>query len=217
MSALRFPWETRLEPGPPVGHAEAPAPRPRGRRLGASVFPAATSWTPAGLTVTGAPDAVTTFVAAAEGPGITPWEQDDALLEEDAFHRALAVPAVERRLSVEACRQLARQYREAIAGHRARAVAWRESPAGQRASPLDLHQLVPVPAAVLARGSADPAALAWCRSQWGVTQIRRVERVLAPGMVTYRFWALDGGELRRQGIARRWPALVFRSGADPQS
>ena len=172
------------------------------------------SWAPCGLFVSGAAEALAAFIAAASGPGITPWEEDEALLEEEAFHRALAVPAARRGLSVEACRHLARQYRDAVAGHRARAAAWGQSAAGQQSCPLDLHRLLPLPEAMLARGAADPVALAWCREHWGVTQIRRVERVLSPAGLTYRFWALGGTELRLAPLARLWSALVFRTAAD---
>jgi hypothetical protein len=213
MSTLRFPWQTPPAPEPARGQ-DTKASRRRGRRPAISVLTDPKGWAPGALTVSGASDAVTAFIAAAEGPGITPWQEDDALLEEDAFHRALAVPLARRGLSVEACRQLARQYREAVAGHRARAAAWGQSAASRQACPLDLHRLLPVPTAVLAHGAADPAALAWCRVQWGVTQIRRVERLSIPQGATYRFWALGGAELRLERLARLWPALDFRRAAD---
>ncbi|HTH99771.1 MAG TPA: hypothetical protein VL752_02395 [Acidisoma sp.] len=221
MSALRFPWETVPAPEAPDPGPNPPTPalRPRGRRPALPASPDPAGWVPCALTVRGSAgggsagtdpvDALAAFVAAAQGPGITPWQEDEARLEEDAFHRALAVPAARRGLSVEACRLLARQYRDAVGAHRARAAAWGQTAAGRQACPLDLHALMPVPGAVLARGAADPASLAWCREHWGVVQIRRVALSRSADGVTYRFWGLGGTALRVAGLARLWPTLLF--------
>ncbi len=94
----------------------------------------------------------------ARGAGVIPWQLDFARIEEDVFNLGVAQPAARRRLPVPGRRILARQLRERVEAHHAKAVA---QIGYSRACPLDLHVLLPMPPGILALGPTDPAALAW--------------------------------------------------------
>jgi hypothetical protein len=236
---LRFPWET----DPPVAARELPAeadpPRkPRGRRPASAQQPGpltSPAWLYHHLTISGPVDGLTEFAAAARGSGIVPWQIDLAALEEDIFVRAVSQPAATRNLSVAGCRILARQFRERVAAHQAKAAAL----VGQsQACPFDLHTLLPVPAAILQLGPTHPTSLAWLSEHWGTTdRLRQVVERSQPttgrrlpagqAVIGYGFftgggvaqgstgvgpWNGNGGDTPHAAIARLgdiWPTLCF--------
>jgi hypothetical protein len=156
------------------------------------------------------------FAAAARGAGVTPWQLDYAAIEEDVFVRAVSQPAHRRSLTIEGCRILARQFRDRVAAHQARAAA---VVGHSFVCPFDLHGLLPVPAAILALGPTHPAALAWLARHWGVTDRLRQVTVLANPTIGrrlprghtgigYGFFA--HGETPQAAVAQLaavWPAL----------
>ena len=170
------------------------------------------------LTVSGLVDSVQAFAAAARGAGVTPWQLDFAALEEDVFVRAVAQPASRRHLTVTGCRILARQFRERVEAHQARAAA---RVGHSLACPLDLHALLPVPEPILLLGPAHPTSLAWLAAHWGITdRLRQVAvrakatlgRRLPAGhaVIGYGFFTL--GETPDAAVRRcaaRWPELRF--------
>jgi hypothetical protein len=244
-AAIRYPWDAEPPPAPaPAAVAElpvvSPGPKPRGRRPAARQTGVAapadspgepgqgsgdvSRWNARGLwllhhfTVSGPAEPVGEFSLAARGAGVIPWRLDLDRIEEDVFLRAIAQPPETRRLTVAGCRILARQFRERVDMRQAKANAL----VGQsRACPFDLHQLLPVPAAILALGPSDPAALAWLSAHWGVTAgLRQVvlrERPMIgrrrPGghaVVGYGFFT--AGNTPHPALAQlqdRWPALRF--------
>lgn len=221
----RAPWDDPA-PADADGPASPPpssevAPKPRGRRP--NVARIGTGERPDllyhHLTITGPAEPLAAFSEAARGAGVIPWQLDFARIEEDIFVRAVAQPAETRRLSVAGCRILARQFRERVEIRQAKATAL----VGQsRACPFDLHQLLPIPAAVLALGPTDPAALAWLADHWGVSAgLRQVvlrdkpttgrRRPAGHGVIGYGFFTT--GETPHAAIttlAARRPALRFR-------
>ena len=92
-----------------------------------------------------------------------------------------------------------------------------------RACPLDLHALVPVPAAVLQLGPDHPDALAWLWQHWGTTQaLRHVAPDTAPtrtplpklaaeeDRLPLSFWSADWTPWRAfERIRADWPSLRF--------
>src|SRR5208337_108707 len=120
--------------------------------------PAAEGWLHHHLTISGPADRIAAFAAAARGAGVVPWRLDVARIEEDVFNLAAAQPPAQRRLTIAGCRLLARQFRERIEAHHAKALA---RVGYSVASPFDLHALLPVPAALLERGPNDPDTVAW--------------------------------------------------------
>lgn len=241
MTAFRFPWdEAPVRPSRPREAKPSVPRRPRGRPKEASTnhpgadAPAATpkapvrqetasttgdvavhhtEWLPFRLTVRGPAEDVAAFAAAAAGPGVPPWQVDFAAMEEDVFHRLASLYPRTGRLSLEGCRVFAAQLRERTEDrHRQVLVAAEES----RARPLDLHALLPVPAAVLALGPDHPDARHWLRTHWGTEELRRVERLSGSAgrrpkgqaEVGFGFFAADAGPasaVRR--LARAWPGL----------
>ena len=159
-----------------------------------------TDWLYHHLRVTGTPEAVAAFQAAAAGAGVIPWAHDLGPAAEDWFHLLAAPPAPQRRsLSLEGCRILAGQLRDA-AEARQRRVA--ERAGASRACPLDLHRLLPVPERLLRLGPEHPEALAWLWQHWGTTQALRGVVALPvarpgrpvrqdPGLLWLGFWAAD--------------------------
>lgn len=228
---LRFPWET--EPAaPPAETTPAPAlpeipvpPKPRGRRPDAmrrGMAPGtAPAWTYHRLAVSGPACEVTAFADAARGPGVIPWRLDLDAVEEGVFALAVSQPPAKRSLTVEGCRVLARQFRDRVAAHHAKAAALVAEERG-RACPFDLHALLPIPEAVLQLGPIHPRALAWLREHWGTTDgLRRVVTQERPGagrrlprghgVVGYGFFTA-ADELPRPALSRlgaRWPELRF--------
>jgi hypothetical protein len=178
VTRFRTPWDEAPEPawaGPDASLRGPAPPKRRGRRpaAGGTAAPVAAGvspWLRHHLEVSGPDAALAVFVAAARGPGTVPWRHGPAGVEEDALNLLLAQPAAERTLSAAGCRILARQVGMAVEARHAQAVAR----AGQdRACPLDLHALLPVPDALLGRGPDDPEALGWMRAHWGVTAALR--------------------------------------------
>jgi hypothetical protein len=144
---------------------------------------------------------------------------DFAAIEEDVFVRAVAQPARDRKLTVEGCRILARQFREKVEARQARAAAL----VGRSLACLfDLQVLLPVPEPILLLGPTHPTALAWLAAHWGVSdRLRQVARRDKPttgrrlprghAVLSYGFFTL--GETPQpaiDAIAARWPALRFR-------
>ena len=183
-------------------------------------WPASPGWLYHHLTISGPAEPLADFSRAARGAGVIPWQLDFARIEEDIFVRAVAQPAGTRRLTVAGCRILARQFRERVESREAKAV----SRVGQSdACPFDLHQLLPVPAAILALRPTDPAALAWLattgasppacvRSSPGEKPATGRRLPAGHGVIGYGFFT--EGETPHAAIAQlrdRWPAL--RSGS----
>jgi len=221
MAGLRFPWDVPPPPAatpPPAEEPPAKAPR-RGRRP-ASARPSATraapDWLYHHLTVSGPVEAVAAFAAAARGAGIIPWRLDFADIEETVFNLAVSQPAARRSLTVDGCRILARQFRDKVAAHQARAAAL---VGHSLACPFDLHRLLPVPDAVLQLGPTHPASLAWLVAQWGISdQLRQVtvrenattgrRRPRGHTVIGYGFFtAGDTPHAAVSQLAARWPAL----------
>ena len=226
MTALRTPWDAEpaaadlsapdLTPGP----ESKPKPKPRGRRPASSRRTAAgvPSWLYHHLVVTGPADGVALFVTAARGPGVIAWATDGAEVEEWVFNLAASQPPARRNLTMAGCRILARQYRERFEAHHERAA---EQMGHRRSCALDLHALLPVPDDILRLGRTHPAALAWCRTHWGVPDGlhqagerpdlgpgRRLPR--GHGVAAYGFFT--GGDTPHvavAGLAARWPGLRF--------
>ena len=216
---LRFPWEDDAQPTPTPSPAftQDAAPRLRGRRpRSAAAARADPAWLCHHLTVSGPAAMVAAFAAAARGAGVIPWRLDLARIEEDVFNLAAAQPPAQRRLTIAGCRVLARQFRERVAAHHAKAVA---RVGHSLASPFDLHALLPVPAALLERGPNDPATVAWLSAHWGTQRLRRVEarpgrpgRRLPSGHAALGYGFFTDGETPNAAInalASRWPELRF--------
>lgn len=233
MTELRLPWD-----GDPVadGVAQAvlpgaePPPRPRGRRPGAAsarlADAAAPPWLHHHLTVSGPSALVTGFLEAARGPGVVPWLLDGAAVEEDIFNLAASQPPHRRTLTIEGCRILARQFRQRVEAHQARAAALAGS---GRACPFDLHTLLPVPYAVLRLGPTHPHAAAWLREHWGTTDRLR-QAVLRPRPSTGRrlpaghavagYGFFTGGDTPAAAVRQlqaRWAGLRFALTPRPAS
>lgn len=169
------------------------------------------------LVVTGPAETIAAFAAAARGSGITPWATDPFAVEDDVFTLAAAQPPALRRLSIEGCRTLARQFRDRFEAHHARAA---ERVGHSRACPLDLHALLPVPDALLRRGNADPAASAWRATNWGTEALRHVTllegvgpgRRLKRGEVVIGYGFFTGGDTPQAAathLAAHWAGLRF--------
>ncbi|MFC7477507.1 hypothetical protein ACFQS7_24315 [Dankookia sp. GCM10030260] len=176
-----------------------------------------TDWLYHHLRVTGAPAEVAAVRAAAAGAGVIPWQHDLGPAAEDWFHLLAVPPAPQRRsLSLEGCRILAGQLRDA-AEARQRRVA--ERAAASRACPLDLHRLLPVPNRLLRLGPEAAETRAWLWEHWGTTQALRgvVELPVPrpgqprhgdPGLVWLGFWSADWTPWPAiLALRARWPAL----------
>ena len=170
------------------------------------------------LTITGPAGDLAAFCHQARGAGVIPWRLDFARIEEDVFNLAVAQPAAQRRLPVAGCRILARQFRQRVEAHHAKAVGLIGS---SRACPLDLHALLPIPSAILALGPTDPAALAWLTEHWGTTdRLRQVHAQAKPrpgrrlpaghAVVGYGFFTHGGAPRAAMArLAACWPTLRF--------
>jgi len=229
-AAIRYPWEgdppseRAAEPAAmPVPSVVPPAATPRGRRPATGQTASAATagspdWLYHHLTISGPSEPLEHFSRAARGAGVIPWQLDFARIEEDIFVRAIAQPPQTRRLTVAGCRILARQFRERVEIRQAKAVS---RVGHSQACPCDLHQLLPVPAAILALGPSDSAALVWLADHWGVTAgLRQVvtrekpttgrRRPAGHGIIGYGFFT--DGDTPHAAIASlrdRWPALGF--------
>ena len=157
-----------------------------------------TDWLIHRLVVTGPVARLAAFRAAASGAGTIPWRLDGDSLEEDWFH--LLVNPAHRALSLAGARVLAGQLREAVERRHAVAVA---RVGHSRACPLDLHALVPVPAAVLLLGPDHPDALA---------PAPKPAPKLATGedSLPLSFWSADWTPWRAfERVRAGWPGLRF--------
>jgi hypothetical protein len=242
VSDFRFPWETapatpavaappsartaKPRRGRPPGlgrAAEIPARRAADAttpRLAADASPGEgavppTAWLACQLSVTGPAACVDTLTQAAAGAGMTPWQRDFASEEEDLFHRLAARYPQTGRLSLDACRLFAAQFRERLQDHHQRAFA----AIGQsRACPFDLHALLPVPEPLLVLGADHPACRRWLALHWGTTEIRHARIVPTAArhrrqpagqtLCRWQFFAADTAPraaIRR--LAKTWPDL----------
>jgi len=207
--------------GDPDQAAHLPARAGEERGLGALLRLPHPDWLHHRMVVTGAAAEVAAFRVASAGPGEVPWPLDPDQAEEGMLHLLLRPPAPGHRiLSAAGARALAGQLREAAALRHAAVLAR----AGRsRACPFDLHQLVPVPEAVLRLGLDHPDAVRWLWEHWGTTEmLRGVQEdhyatlgrhpVLRqdPGALHLSFWSADWTPWRAlAAIAGRWPALRF--------
>jgi hypothetical protein len=176
-----------------------------------------TDWLRHSLILTGPAEDVGAFRSAAIGAGIIPWHFPDLdAVEEDHRLALLRPPDGSPGLSPVDAKVLASQLREAMENHHVRVLAsFRRS----RACPFDLHALLPVPAAILRRGPADAASLAWLRSHWGVIQpLRQVQRLTGKedgrlrrsGRLDYVFWSADWTPWAAfRALRQAWPRLIF--------
>jgi hypothetical protein len=166
------------------------------------------------LTVTGPAERVEDFQAAAAGPGVIPWTLDLAGLEEDFLLPMAAPQDGVRAISLAGAKILARRLRDAVALNHQRALA---RMATDRRCPFDLHRLLPVPAAILALGSAEDVSRDWLRAHWGVARpLRHVQalpstldgRKKRMGQFRVGFWSADWSPWQALAQLRRaWPDL----------
>lgn len=232
MTSFRFPWEEQAAspapaPTPPAGPKPRPG-RPRGLGRAAEILarPGSgeettasgtavshhTAWLACRLDVTGPEETLHAFGSASAGAGITPWARDFAAEEEDVFHLLATRAPRDGRLSLDACRIFAAQFRERLQDRQDRALA---AIGHSRACPFDLHALLPVPAHILALGVRHPDAVRWLAAQWGTTEIRRAvlhpaRARQSPPALRYRFFAADTpprAAVRR--LAKAWPQLTL--------
>ncbi len=228
MTAFRTPWE----PDPPApGSApdfrkaddEPVPPKPRGRRPRRAAWPTpetAPEFIYCELIVTGPAVTVQNFAAVARGTGVTPWQLDFAVIEEDIFNLAMAQPPAQRSLSVAGCRVLARQFRARIEARQGQAVALLSS--SSHACPFDLHTLLSVPPEILRLGPAHPAALAWLRRHWGPPEsLRKIAALATPrpgkrlpaghAVIGYGFFSRERPPAAAIAtLAAVWPGLTLR-------
>ena len=166
--------------------------------------------------MSGPSEEVARFAAAAAGAGVIPWQLDLAALEEEFLLPMAApsdgVPAI----SLAGAKLLARRLREAVALNHQRALVRLDT---DRRCPLDLHRLLPVPAAILRLGPEEAASRNWLLAHWGMTRPLRHVEVL-PGKLDGRrkkmaelrvgFWSADWSPWQAVLRLRRdWPALAF--------
>jgi hypothetical protein len=215
---LRYPWDPPPPAPPPLSEPATIPPKPRGRRPRQPAAATAPNWLYHHLVISGSAAAVANFAAAARGAGVIPWRLDFTRIEEDVFNMAAAVPAERRQLNIASCRLLARQFRDRVEAHHARALA---RIGRSQACPFDLHVLLPVPASVLALGPNDPAALAWLTTHWGTSdRLRQVHALAAPrpgrrlpaGHMVIGYGFFTCGETPHAVLATlqpRWPELRF--------
>ena len=217
-------YSTPRNPDPPAPEPALPAlgpqpvrAKPLGRRpTGQKPTASAPAWLYHHLVVTGPAAAVAEFADAVRGSGVIPWQLDTAAIEEDVFNLAASQPAARRRLSIEGCRILTRQFRDRVEARQARAAAL----VGRSlACPFDLHTVLPVPAEILQQGPAHPGSLAWLRQHWGVSDgLRHVAALTDPrpgrrlprghAVRGYGFFtAAETPHAAVAGLTPHWPAL----------
>jgi hypothetical protein len=172
-----------------------------------------TDWLRHELAVSGRPTEVAAFRRAAAGANIVPWELDLEAVEEGLF--LLLMRAGRLRLSVGSARAFATHLRAGVDHRHGALCAWIGR---NRACLLDLHALVPIPSAILARGPDAPASRTWLWEHWGTVEPLRHVREMPPrpgrrrGLARFRveFYAADWTPWRAlQAIRARWPALRF--------
>ena len=224
---FQYPWDMPAAPATTPAAAETPAasPKPRGRRPGSATratgqrIATAPDWLFHHLTISGPAENLEQFAAAARGSGVVPWRIDGSDIEDTVFNLAVSQPARERKLTVEGCRILARQFRDRVEAHQAKAAM---QVGVSRACPFDLHTLLPVPDAILQLGPTHPQALAWLAAHWGVTdRLRQVTlrtqassgRRLPNGHTVIGYGFFSSGETPQVAITRLevdWPRLRFQ-------
>jgi hypothetical protein len=223
--ALRFPWDVESLPAAPSAEPDPQVVRSkrRGRRPAslthAAVTRSAPNWLYHHLTISGPAEHVQEFAATARGSGVVPWRLDGSEIEDTVFNLAVSQPARARKLTVEGCRILARQFRDRVEARQARAAAM---VGRSRACPLDLHTLLPMPDAILQLGPSHPTALAWLKTHWGVTdRLRQVVERAKPmtgrrlpnrhAVIGYGFFtAGETPHAATTRLAAQWPALRFQ-------
>lgn len=179
--------------------------------------PACTDWLTNELLVSGPPEVMERFQAAAAGPGIIPWNYDFDAIMDGFLDPMLANPDSRRAISVPGARILARRLRDGYAQLHQEQMA---GLATNRRCPFDLHRLVPVPPGILHLGPHDPRSRAWLWSHWSTTRALRHVRQLPvkvdrrralPAMLRVGFDSADWSPwqaIRR--LARAWPQLRFQ-------
>jgi hypothetical protein len=168
------------------------------------------------LTVGGPAERVEAFRAAAAGSGVVPWALDLAALEEEFLLPMAGPQDGVWAISLAGAKILARRLRDAVAANHRRALARMST---DRSCPFDLHQLLPVPASILALGPEEGASRDWLRAHWGVTRpLRHVEalpstldgRKKRMGQLRVGFWSADWSPWQAVARLRRtWPDLTF--------
>jgi hypothetical protein len=149
---------------------------------------------------------VARFREVARGTGAIPW-QLDLDHEEARLLAPMAAAGIEARL-------LARELRETIAARHERVLALWSQPG---CCPLDLHRLIPVPAAILQLGEDSAVAQTWLWTHWGTTQPLRQVRIVdeqpdrrlrRAALIKYEFWSADWTPWQAMRRLRRdWPTL----------
>ena len=175
-----------------------------------------TDWLRNTLAVNGPTEEVARFATAAAGAGVIPWQLDLAALKDEFLLPMAAPPDGVPAISLAGAKLLARRLREAVALNHQRALARMST---DRSCPLDLHRLLPVPAAILKLGPEEAASRDWLLAHWGTTRPLRHVEVL-PGKLDGRrkkmaelrlgFWSADWSPWQAVLRLRKdWPALAF--------
>lgn len=168
----------------------------------------APDWVRTTLTVSGPVDAVARFRAAAQGPGIIPWQVDF-----DYEQARLLTPMAGKGAQAVTLARLLRQASERL--HR---IALSHQAAGTPSCAFDLHRLVPVPGSILEAGSDSRTAVVWLQAHWGtLLPLRRVEveavrdqRARRSARLVYRFWSAEWTPWQAlERVRTDWPELVF--------
>jgi hypothetical protein len=170
------------------------------------------------LIVVGPSEDISLFQEEARGPGIIPWRLDYAAIEEDIFNLTVSQPPAVRLVSVDYCRDQARQFVERVQAREARAA---ELAVRGRGCPFDLQVMLPIPFDILEMGMRHPAAIAWLAQHWG-TEYRLVQAATSvearPGrrisgdkrFLGYSFYTVDHAPTEAvQAIAQSRPRLSF--------
>jgi len=175
-----------------------------------------TDWLRNTLAVSGPAEEVARFTAAAAGAGVIPWELDLAALEEEFLLLMAAPEDGTPAISLAGAKLLVRRLGEAVALNHQRALSRIDT---DRSCPLDLHRLLPVPAAILRLGPEEAASRDWLAAHWGTTRpLRHVEAL--PGKLDGRrkkmgefrvgFWSADWSPWQAVlRLRRNWPELSF--------
>ncbi|WP_182355903.1 site-specific integrase [Komagataeibacter europaeus] len=168
----------------------------------------APDWIWTTLTVSGPVGAVARFRAAAQGPGIIPWQVDF-----DYEQARLLAPMAGKGAQAVTLARLLRQASERL--HR---IALSHQAAGTPSCAFDLHRLVPVPGSILKAGSDSRTAVVWLQAHWGtLLPLRRVEveavrdqRARRSARLVYTFWSAEWTPWQAlERVRTDWPELVF--------
>ena len=226
MSEIRSPWDhlpppvVRERREKPVHDPDAPkAELGRKRKSAAKYRPeAGDDWLFHHLIIVGPSEDIALFQEEARGPGIIPWRLDYAAIEEDIFNLTVSQPPSVRGVSVEYCRDQARQFVERVQAREARAA---ELAGRGQNCPFDLQMLLPIPFDILEMGMRHPAAIAWLARHWGTEhRLLQVETSVEarPGrripadhrFLGYRFFTVDHAPTAAvEAIAQSRPRLSF--------